>query len=99
MNTTIILAMASVILIQNVILALLFFKYLKALQWKDLETTPFYVFKGKAYWKKNGKICRSDFVNGKLDPATAEYVDPMGTPDVSPVDLIEILNIIEESQK
>jgi len=99
MSDTFIFSMATVIVIQNFFIVFLFWKTKRQERWKDVDTTPFYVYNGKAYWKRNGVLCRTRFFNNKLDPDSAEVVDQLNSDDLSPVDVVEILRIIDGAEK
>jgi hypothetical protein len=77
---------------------LIFLYFIKKRKMRSVDITPFYVYNNMAYWKRDGVLCRTKFINNKLDPDSAEIVDQLHSRDISPVDVVEILRILDRAE-
>jgi hypothetical protein len=62
-------------------------------QW--LDTMMFLVYNSKAYWKKDGSMYRGSYKDGKVYMKTIEKIDPFELKDISPAELMIILDRLE----
>jgi hypothetical protein len=60
-----------------------------------LDTMMFLVYNSKAYWKKDGVIFRGSYKDGKVYMKTIEKIDPFELKDISPSELMTIIDRLE----
>jgi len=62
---------------------------------KTIDIIDIVTYNGKTYWMENGKLTRATSLNNRIDITTCERVGTKTTKDLTPVEIIYILNELE----
>lgn len=68
-------------------------------QEETIDTFPIYVYNGMAYWYEEGFLYRTKYKARGMSLDSKSKVDHLNSEDLSPSDLIHIINELEEAEK
>lgn len=66
---------------------------------ETIDTFPIYVYNGMAYWYEKDLLYRTKYKARGMDLNNKQKIDYLNLDDLSPADIIQIINELEEAEK